>query len=315
MLKTLTTVASVALPIEERWSIKRCRYAPDGESVGRVCIATGTHGDEMMGQLIVYLVQQRIAAHPDALRGTGFAELAGQAENSILPGYVGIETSQSAFGDTYAWLKRLLLWPLESLLAGSGLPQEQQNALAQQAGQQLLPLLEQSAKALPPQPELVALDWFNGRRYPYNNDQASSAVCGLDLGVSAPVLYRALVEATAYGQRRIVTGLTEHGIRIDRIVAVGGIAQKSPFVMQTLSDVLQRPITVSPVSQTCALGAAIYASVGAGLYASVEQAQAAICRPCRTIYQPDPTAAAYHAQKYQRYCELCRKTDASSFPD
>ena len=70
LLKTLTTVASVALPIEERWSIKRCRYAPDGESVGRVCIATGTHGDEMMGQLIVYLVQQRIAAHPDALRGT-----------------------------------------------------------------------------------------------------------------------------------------------------------------------------------------------------------------------------------------------------
>ena len=314
MLKTLTTVASVALPIEERWSIKRCRYAPDGESVGRVCIATGTHGDEMMGQLIVYLVQQRIAAHPDALRGTGFAELAGQAENSILPGYVGIETSQSAFGDTYAWLKRLLLWPFEALLAGSGLPQEQQNALAQQAGQQLLPLLEQAAKALPPQPELVALDWFNGRRYPYNNDQASSAVCGLDLGVSAPALYRALVEATAYGQRRIVTGLTEHGIRIDRIVAVGGIAQKSPFVMQTLSDVLQRPITVSPVSQTCALGAAIYASVGAGLYANVEQAQAAICRPCRTIYQPDPAAAAYHAQKYQRYCELCRKIDASSFP-
>ena len=251
----------------------------------------------------------------DALRGTGFAELAGQAENSILPGYVGIETSQSAFGDTYAWLKRLLLWPLESLLAGSSLPQEQQNALTQQAGQQLLPLLEQAAKALPPQPELVALDWFNGRRYPYNNDQASSAVCGLDLSVSAPALYRALVEATAYGQRRIVTGLTEHGIRIDRIVAVGGIAQKSPFVMQTLSDVLQRPITVSPVSQTCALGAAIYASVGAGLYASVEQTQAAICRPCRTIYQPDPTAAAYHAQKYQRYCELCRKTDASSFPD
>lgn len=70
LLKTLTTVASVALPIEERWSIKRCRYAPDGESVGRVCIAAGTHGDEMMGQLIVYLVQQRIAAHPDALRGT-----------------------------------------------------------------------------------------------------------------------------------------------------------------------------------------------------------------------------------------------------
>ena len=117
--------------------------------------------------------------------------------------------------------------------------------------------MEQAAKALPPQPELVALDWFNGRRYPYNNDQASSAVCGLDLSVSAPALYRALVEATAYGQRRIVTGLTEHGIRIDRIVAVGGIAQKSPFVMQTLSDVLQRPITVSPVSQTCALGAAM----------------------------------------------------------
>ena len=70
MLKTLTTVASVALPIEERWSIKRCRYAPDGSSAGRVCIATGTHGDEMMGQLIIYLVQQHIGEHPDALRGT-----------------------------------------------------------------------------------------------------------------------------------------------------------------------------------------------------------------------------------------------------
>ena len=70
LLKTLTTVASVALPIEERWSIKRCRYAPDGSSAGRVCIAAGTHGDEMMGQLIIYLVQQRIGEHPDALRGT-----------------------------------------------------------------------------------------------------------------------------------------------------------------------------------------------------------------------------------------------------
>ena len=85
--------------------------------------------------------------------------------------------------------------------------------------------------------------------------------------------------------------------------------------MQTLSDVLGTPITgQSGYAQTCALGAAIYASVGAGLYASVEQAQAAICRPCRTIYQPDPAAAAYRAQKYQRYCELCRKIDASSLP-
>ena len=94
----------------------------------------------------------------DALRGTGFAELAGQAENSILPGYVGIETSQSAFGDTYAWLKRLLLWPLESLLAGSGLPQEQQNALAQQAGQQLLPLLE-DIRTTTIRPAARSADW------------------------------------------------------------------------------------------------------------------------------------------------------------
>ena len=263
-----------------------------------------------IGTSAVNMIVERV----DALHSTGFAELAGQAENSILPGYIGIETSQSAFGDTYAWLKRLLLWPLDGLLGDSALPQEQQQALVQHAEQQLLPMLEQAAKALPPQPELVALDWFNGRRYPCNNDQASSAISGLDLGVSAPALYRALVEATAYGQRRLVTGLTEHGIRIDRIIAVGGIAQKSPFVMQTLSDVLQRPIMVSPVLQTCALGAAIYASVGAGLYPSVEQAQTAICRPCQTVYRPDPAIAAYHERKYQRYCDLCIKTDPSAFP-
>ena len=237
--------------------------------------------------------------------------ICGQVDGSVVPDFIGMEAGQSAFGDIYAWFGRILGWPLEQLA-------QQQPALREQikaSQKQLLPALTEAWANNPSLEHLpVVLDWFNGRRYPYNNDQASSAVCGLDLSVSAPALYRALVEATAYGQRRIVTGLTEHGIRIDRIVAVGGIAQKSPFVMQTLSDVLQRPITVSPVSQTCALGAAIYASVGAGLYANVEQAQAAICRPCRTIYQPDPAAAAYHAQKYQRYCELCRKTDASSFP-
>lgn len=248
-----------------------------------------------------------------ALRGTGFSYLAGQAENSILPGYVGIETSQSAFGDTYAWLKHLLLWPVNELLNTCGLTPEQRQHVAERAETGLLPMLEQAAKMLPPQPNLVALDWFNGRRYPYNNDLASSAICGLHLGVDAPTLYRALIEATAYGQRRLIDGLTEHGLHVRRIVAVGGIAQKSPFVMQTLSDVLQRTIAVNPVSQTCALGAAIYAGVGAGIYESVEAAQKSLCRPCEVIYQPDPSTAAYHEQKYQRYCALSKKTDPMAF--
>ena len=244
------------------------------------------------------------------LCGSGFAYLAGQAEDSILPGYVGIETSQSAFGDTYAWLKRLLLWPVEEIVCRSAcLTPAQRTELLREAEKSMLPALQAAAEALPLSPDPLSLDWYNGRRYPHNRDDASSAITGLTLSTTAPQLYQALVEATAFGQKRLFTELLDHGVNIRRIVAVGGIAQKSSYAMQVLSDVLQFPVSVSPVQQACAYGAAIYASVAAGIYATIEEAQARICKPCTRTYHPDGQKAAFYEQKYQSYCNLAAAMD------
>lgn len=244
------------------------------------------------------------------LLASGFAYLAGQAEDSIIPGYVGIETSQSAYGDTYAWLKRLLLGPMEQLVRESDcLQEEQKNQLMEEAEQKMLGMLQKQAEQLPPLQEPLALDWFNGRRYPHNRDGASSAITGLTLSTDAPRLYAALVEATAFGQKRIVSGLLEHGVAIRRIVAVGGIAQKSEYAMQVLCDVLEFPIDVSPVQQACAYGAAIYASVAAGFYPTIEEAQQRICRPCEKTYHPNKERAAFYREKYHAYCALAGMID------
>lgn len=229
-----------------------------------------------IGTSAVNMIVERV----DALNGSGFAYLAGQAEDSIIPGYVGIETSQAAYGDTYAWLKRAMLWPVEQVVGSSDcLTEVQKTQLLREAEEKMLPMLQQAAQELPLSQEPLSLDWYNGRRYPHNRDSASSAMTGLTLSTTPPQMYAALVEATAFGQKRIISELIEKGVNIQRIIAVGGIAQKSEYVMQELSDVLQFPIDVSPVAQACAYGAAIYASVAAGFYGSIEDAQRNICNP------------------------------------
>lgn len=244
------------------------------------------------------------------LSGGGFAYLAGQAEDSIVPGYIGIETSQAAFGDTYAWLKRMMLWPVERVLSASDcLTDEQKRLMLREAEANMLPMLQREAEQLPLSQDLLALDWFNGRRYPYNNDDAYGVLSGLTLATSPAQIYAALVEATAFGQKRIISGLLEHGVRIDRIIAVGGIAQKSGYVMQVLSDVLEFPIDISPVKQACACGAAVYAAVAAGFYGTVEQAQEKMLSPCAKRYEPRPERIGFYRQKYQKYIDLAGKTD------
>ena len=154
-----------------------------------------------------------IVEHADALKGSAFAYLAGQAEDSIIPGYVGIETSQAAFGDTYAWLKRMMLWPVEQVIRASGcISKEQKQQLMMEAEDRMLPMLQCAAESLPCEVVPLSLDWFNGRRYPHNNDSVSSAMRGLTLSTTPPQLYAALVEATAFGQRRIISELIEKGV-------------------------------------------------------------------------------------------------------
>ncbi|MFH1567390.1 MAG: ribulokinase [Gemmatimonadota bacterium] len=232
--------------------------------------------------------------------------ICGQVDGSVLPGLVGLEAGQSAFGDLYAWFRQLINWPVRHLLAATGrIPAEARAALADEVEDRTLAELERAARGIPAgQSGVTAVDWINGRRTPDADQNLKLAMTGLSMGTDAPRLYRALVEATAFGARRIVERFEDEGVAIDNIVAIGGIAKKSPFVMQVCADVLNRPIQVAASDQCCALGAAIFAATIAGAYPSVAAAQAALGSGLAATYAPDPGAAAAYDLLYARYGAL-----------
>ena len=163
------------------------------------------------------------------------------------------------------------------------------------------------AEALPlTENDPVAVDWFNGRRTPDADPRTTGAIAGLTLATTAPQLFKALVEGTAFGSRAITERLIEEGVRIERIYAVGGISKKSRFVMQTLCDVLKMPIKVVRSEQACALGAAMCAAVAAGVYSSIEEAQQAMLSGFSNEYLPDAERGAIYDKLYERYLALGR---------
>ena len=226
--------------------------------------------------------------------------ICGQVDGSVIPGMTGLEAGQSAFGDVYAWFRRVLEWPLKNL---SGLEGE----ALEQACDRIIPQLTREAETLEPGAGAVlALDWMNGRRTPDANQLLTGAITGITLGTSAPMIFRALVEATAYGSRAIVDRFRREGVRIDSIIGIGGIALKSPFVMQTLSDVLNMPIKVCNTDQACALGAAMFAATAAGAYPTIEAARDAMNSGFAHEYQPIPANVEVYDRLYQKYEVLGR---------
>ncbi len=145
---------------------------------------------------------------------------------------------------------------------------------------------------------------MNGRRTPDANQRLKGAITGIQLGTDAPRIYRALVEATAFGSRAIVERFRAAGIRIDSAIAIGGVATKSPFVMQTVADVMNMEIAVSGAEQAVALGAAMFAAAAAGLHPSVSEAQQAMSAGIDRTHRPDPQMAARYDQLYRRYLTL-----------
>jgi len=232
--------------------------------------------------------------------------ICGQVDGSVIPGMIGYEAGQSAFGDVYAWFKKLLSWPLESVLPKlEGIADDVKRAIAARAGEQIIPALEAAAAAVGAEESVpLALDWMNGRRTPDANQRLAGAIAGLRLGTDAPRVYRSLVEATAFGSRAIVERFRAQGIRIDGAIAIGGVAQKSRFVMQTVADVLNMEVSVTAGDQPVALGAAMFAAAAAGLYARIEDAQRAMSPGAETVYRPDPARAQRYDRLYQDYLAL-----------
>jgi len=232
--------------------------------------------------------------------------ICGQVDGSVLPGMIGYEAGQSAFGDVYAWFKALLCWPLEAVLpAISGLSPEATQDIARRIAEETIPALERSAAALSIEETTpVALDWLNGRRTPDANQRLKGALTGLSLGSDAPRIYRSLVEATAFGSRAIVERFRDQGTRIDSAIAIGGVAKKSRFVMQTVADVLNLEVTVAAGEQTVALGAAMFAATAAGVHSDVRAAQQAMSSGSDCVYRPDPERAKRYDRLYQDYQAL-----------
>ena len=237
--------------------------------------------------------------------------ICGQVPGSVIPGMMGMEAGQSAFGDAYAWFRNLLSWPLQQLLPSApGIPElsiagSSTNTLISGIIDRIIPELGRQAAALDPSPQSeLALDWFNGRRTPDANQWLKGAITNLDLGSDAPRLFRAIVEATCFGARAIVDRFTEEGVPIRGLIGLGGVAKKSPFIMQMMADIMDRPIRIHASEQTCALGAAMFAATAAGLYPTVEDAMAAIGQGFDTTYTPDPGRTAIYAGRLRDYQAL-----------
>ena len=232
--------------------------------------------------------------------------ICGQVDGSILPGMMGLEAGQSAFGDIYAWFKKLLEWPLDNILAETTLIDEDtKNRLLDETRDKIIARLSEQAAGIPLEESgIVALDWMNGRRTPDANQNLKGAIMGLTLGSDAPRIFRALVEATAFGSKAINDRFREEGIRIDGVIALGGVAKKSPFVMQVVADVLNMPIKVARSEQACALGSAMAAAVAAGVYSTASEAQQKMGGGIETEYHPIPENAGKYEALYKKYREF-----------
>jgi L-ribulokinase len=229
--------------------------------------------------------------------------ICGQVNGSVIPGMVGLEAGQSAFGDTYAWFKNIISWPLNNLLDHSKvIDSDIAEALKAELSEEIIPELSRQAALLPiDDVNELAVDWFNGRRTPDANQMLKGAITGLSLGSDAPRVFRALVEATCFGAKSIVDRFIQEGIPVKGIIGIGGVAKKSPFVMQCMADILGMPIRIHQFTHTCALGAAMFAAVVAGIHPTIEDAMTAMGTGFDETYEPNPANQKIYAKRYAQY--------------
>ncbi len=228
--------------------------------------------------------------------------ICGQVDGSIVPGMLGMEAGQSAFGDFYHWFKKLLLEPFKVL--SEGIIDEKD---FQKLSDGMLPYLSEQAAALPlTEDDVVALDWINGRRTPDVDHTQKSAIAGLSLGTSAAHLFKAFVEATAFGSKAIADRFISEGVPVEKVIALGGISKKSAFVMQTLANVFDMEIKVVRSEQACALGSAMFAATASGIYNNINQAQQEMSSGFDVVYSPEPEKVEIYKKLYEKYVKLSK---------
>jgi L-ribulokinase len=226
--------------------------------------------------------------------------LCGIVDGSVLPGYFGLEAGQSAVGDIFNWFVNYLqpcgkkLGSHEELTVGA-------------------------AKLQPGESGLLALDWNNGNRTILVDQRLTGLLIGQTLHTTPAEIYRALIEATAFGALTIINRLEEYGVKIGQVVNCGGIAEKNPLVMQIYADVTGRPMKISRSAQTCALGSAIAGAVVGGAHKNFASAQKAMTGLKPRMFKPNPKAHAVYKQLYVLYRKLhdafgTQEADGSLYP-
>ena len=210
--------------------------------------------------------------------------ICGIVKGAILPGYFGVEAGQSAVGDIFAWY-------VERVLKGDG--------------ETHIRLTKEASQLKPGESGLLALDWNNGNRTILVDPLLSGLLIGQTLHTSQAEIYRALIEATAFGARMILERLAEYGIPVNQVVCAGGIAEKNPMLMQIYADITGREMSISGSSQTCALGAAVSAAVAAGSsrggYDDFKSAQQVMTRLKDETYKPNSEARAVYNKLFAEY--------------
>ena len=244
-----------------------------------------------------------LVAPMEEVEGKLVKGICGQVLGSVIPGMMGMEAGQSAFGDAYAWFKNVLAWPLHNLVSTSSLLDDiTKHHILQQSLDQIIPELSHQAAMLPLEEHSeLAVDWFNGRRTPDANQLLKGMICELNLASDAPRIFRSVVEATCFGAKAIVDRFNSQGVPVKGLIGLGGVAKKSPFIMQMMADVINMPIRIHKSEQTCAIGAAMFAATAAGIYAKVEDAMQAMGQGFDATYYPDEKRATIYAIRYEKY--------------
>ena len=296
--------------ISAEWAKRLCLPSEVKIGVGTFDAHTGAVGGEIkpyhlvkvMGTSTCDMIVAPLSEAGDKL----VAGICGQVDGSIIPGMLGLEAGQSAFGDIYAWFGKLLMWPVNNIISEmKWLDEKTRERIMKETADKMIAELSKQAESVPvEETSVIALDWMNGRRTPDANQSLKGAITGLTLGSDAPRIFRALVEATAFGSKVINDRFISEGIRIDEVIAIGGVAKKNPFVMQIVADVLNMPIKVASSEQTCALGSAMAASVVAGVHKDIPAAQKAMGGGFEKEYHPDPSRAKKYETLFRKYKEL-----------
>jgi len=284
--------------------LERCELKYAGESIGTLSpgwqqkLGLGAHVEVSAGAFDAHLGAVGSGVRPGTLVkivGTSTCDImvhprddplpdipgvAGQVDGSVMPGFYGIEAGQSAVGDLLAWWAETVVRMPHAMLT------------------------EDAAQLKPGQSGLLALDWNNGNRTVLVNPELSGLIVGQTLHTRPAEIYRALIEATAFGARKILERIEEYGVPVREVVACGGIAEKNALMMQIYADVLGKDVHVSGSSQTPALGSAIAAATAAGHYPSMREAERRMVPEHRTTYRPRPEHHAIYARLYQLYSDL-----------